>query len=146
MALGKLRRYRGWAIVIARTFLAITLLRGAFAGVSEFTFRTGLLSSLELLLGVAIAAGFLIRYAAAAVLLCTIAPSVLTTHFHLALLPPNPGTVVAVLIAGGILLCFGENDDNDADALIEENDKWSHELPCAVPHAGATEPRRNHDT
>jgi len=86
-----LRRWNGWGIVIVRTFLATTLLLWSSVRVPHLTFGSDLLFSLELLLGAAIAAGWLIRYAAALVLFGTIAASVLAPYAHIALLPLKKG-------------------------------------------------------
>jgi hypothetical protein len=129
-----LRRWSGWSIVIVRTFLATTLLLGSYVRVSHLTFRADLLFSLELLLGAAIAAGWLIRYAAAFVLVGTAAASVLTPYFHLALLPSNKGTTLAVLIASGLLVCFGHNVDNIGATRISETNKSRNEHSGTLLH------------
>ena len=131
MYVGTLRGWNVRAIVIARTFLATTLLLSASVGVSHLTFYAALALMFELLLGAAIAAGWLMRYAAALVLLGTIAARV-GPHFHFALLPAHPGTTAAVLIASGILVCFGQNTDKVDAALIDETNKSSSEHSCAV--------------
>jgi hypothetical protein len=94
------------ALTIARTFLATTLLLSAFVGPPQLTFRDELAFLLELLLGTAIAAGWLMRYAGTLVLVGTIAERVQAPHSRLALLPANTGATAAVLIASGILVCF----------------------------------------
>jgi hypothetical protein len=109
--------FRSWdarTIVIARAFLATTLLLRTSDGVSRVTFFADLVFLFELLLGAAIAVGWLMRYAAAMVLLGTIAAAAavaLAPHSHLVLFPANPGTTAAVLITSGILVCFGQNTD-----------------------------------
>jgi hypothetical protein len=133
MAVDKWRSWNACAIITVRLFLATTLLLGAFVSVLQPTFYTELLFSLELILGAAIAVGWLIRYAAALVLLATVV-DVLTPYFHLALLAPNTGTTVAVLIASGILVCFGQNPSNIDAASIDENNKSSNKHSCAHPH------------
>ena len=134
MAGARLRTLNGWSIVIARAFLATTLLLGSCVRVSHLTSRADLLFSLELLLGAAIAAGWLIRYAAALVLLDTVAATVLAPYSHLALLPLNKGTTVAVLIASGLLVCFGQYVDNIGTTLINETNKSTNEHSSTLLH------------
>ncbi len=87
MAVATFRSWSVWAIAIARAFLATTLLLRASVGGSHLTFHAEPVFGFELLVGAAIAAGWLIRYAAAMVLLGTIAAAALAPHFHLALFP-----------------------------------------------------------
>ncbi len=133
MAVDKWSIWNACATTTARLFLATTLLLGAFASVLQLTFYTELLLSLELILGAALAVGWLIRYAAALVLLATV-ESMLMPHFHLALLAPNMGTTGALLIASGILVCFGQNPSSIDTAPIDENNKSSNEHSCALSH------------
>lgn len=127
MAVATFRNWNMWAITIARTFLATTLLLSASVGVSHLTFHGAVAFGFELFSGVAIAGGWLMRYAAAFVLLGATAGRVLAPHFHLALLPTNPGTTAAVLIASGILMCFGRSTDKGNIAHIDENNESSSE-------------------
>jgi hypothetical protein len=117
------RRWSGWGIVIARTFLATTLLLWSSVRLPHLTFGSDLLFSLELLLGAAMAAGWLIRYAAALVLFGTVAASVLAPYAHIALLPLNKVTAVAVLMASSLLVCFGQNADKIGTTLINDPNK-----------------------
>lgn len=136
----RFRRWSGWGIVIARTFLATALLLGSSVRVPHLTFGSGLLFSLELFLGTAIAAGWLIRYAAAFVLLGTAAGSMLTPYFHLAFLPSNKATTLAVVIASGLLVCFGQNADNIGSTLINETSKSCNQHSGTLLHDA-----RDHD-
>ena len=106
MAAHTFRSWNGRAIVIARVFLATTLLVRTLDWVSHVTFYADLVFLLELLLGAAIALGWLMRYAAAMVFLGTLAAASLPLHFRLAVLPSHPGTVVALLLASAILVCL----------------------------------------
>ena len=81
MYVGTFRIWNVRASLIARTFLATTLLLRASVEVSHLTFYAALAFGFELLLGAAIAAGWLLRYAAALVLLGTIAMHVLSPIF-----------------------------------------------------------------
>ncbi len=102
--------------------------------ISQLTFGAELVFSLDLLLGAAIAAGCLIRYAAALVLFGTALASVLAAHFHLAFLPSNKGTTVAVLISSGLLVFASQNVDNIGTALIKETNKSSNEKSGTLVH------------
>ncbi len=131
MAIATFKNWNGWAITIARAFLASTLLLSASVGLSHLTFCAAFVFGLELLLGAAIAAGWLMRYAAILVLLGTSAARVLASHFHLALVPANTGTTVAVLIASGILVCFGQSISKAEP--INGNDKSLSQHSCGAP-------------
>ena len=80
------------------------LLLSASSQFFQLTVQGELAFLLELLLGAAIAAGWLMPYAAALVLLGILAASSSAPHFHLASLPPNAWTTVFVLVASGILV------------------------------------------
>jgi hypothetical protein len=125
MAVATCRNWNVWAITTTRTFLATTLLLSASVGVSHLKFHGELAFGFELLSGVAIATGWLMRYAAAFVLLGTIASQVLAPNFHLALLPTNVGTAAALLIASGILTFFGRNRDTAHAVAIDENESFT---------------------
>lgn len=140
MAGARLRRWSEWGIVIARTLLATTLLLGSSVRIPHTTFGSDLLFSLELFLGAAIAAGWLIRYAAAFVLLGTAAASMLAPYFHLVFLPSNKGTTLAVVIASALLVCFGQNADNIGTTLINETSKSCNEHSGTLLHDA-----RDHD-
>ena len=127
MAVATFRNWNVWAITIARTFLATTLLLSASVGVLHLTFHGAVALGFELFSGVAISGGWLMRYAAAFVLLGATAGRVLAPHFQLALLPANPATTAAVLIASGILMCFGRSTDKGNIAPINENNESSSE-------------------
>lgn len=129
-----LRRWSGSSIIVARTFLAVTLLLGTSLQISHLTFRAGLLLLFEFLLGAAIAAGWLIRYAAALVLLGTIAASILALQFHATVLPFNKGTTVAVLAASGLIVCFGRNVHKVSSTFIHETNRSPDKQSCTFLH------------
>jgi hypothetical protein len=62
MAVDTWRRWNLCAATVARLFLAAVLLLSASTTVFQFTLRAELAFSLELLLGAAIAIGWLMRY------------------------------------------------------------------------------------
>ena len=115
MAVSTFSSWKVGTIVIARVFLATTLLLRSSDWVSHVKFYAELVVCLELLLGAAIAVGWLMRCAAAIVFLGTISAGALTPHFHHVLLSANAGTTATVLITSGILVCFGDYTDK-ADA------------------------------
>jgi len=121
MAIATFRDWNVWSIVIARTFLATTLLLSAFVGASRPTFNAEIVFLSELFLGAAIAAGWRIRYAAVLVFLGTIAARVLVPDLQLVRLPADTATTSAVLIASGILVCFGGSTTQESGARIHEN-------------------------
>lgn len=120
MRIASFRNWTAWAIASARTFLAIMLLLSAFVGASRPTVKSETVFLSELLLGTAIAAGWRIRYIAVLAFLGTIAARLLVPDLRLILLPTGTGTTSAVLIASGILLCFGDSTQVTS-ALISEN-------------------------
>lgn len=124
--------WRRWNLcaTVARLFLAAVLLLSASTTVFQFTLRAELAFSLELLLGAAIAIGWLMRYAAALVLFGTLAASLLVPQFHIAYLPASASATALVLIASGILVCFGRNSDNEDASPISEDNKLSNDDAC----------------
>ena len=121
MAVGTFGGWQVRTIVVARALLATTLLLSAFIGASHPTIEAEIVFLCELFLGAAIAAGWRMRYVAALVFLGTIAARVLAPDLQLFPLPAGTGTVGAVLIASGILLCFGDSITQVSGALISEN-------------------------
>ena len=129
MAVGTLGSWQGRTIIIARTLLATTLLLSAFVGASHPTVNAEIVFLCELFLGAAIAAGWRIRYVAVLVFLGTIAARLLGPDLRLVLLPTSVGTTAALLIASGILICFGRSTDTVNIAPIDEhNDSPSEHL------------------
>jgi hypothetical protein len=127
--------WQGWnlcAATIARIFLASILLLSAFTMVFESGFRAELAFSLELLLGAAIATGWLMRYASALVLLGTLAASFLLPHFRIASLPDDPWSTAFVVLASGILTFCGQNTENVDPAPVKENNSLCNEDPRSL--------------
>ena len=114
------RRWNLCAGTVARVFLGAILLLSACTTFFQHTVQGEFAFSLELLLGAAIAAGWLVQYAATLVLLRILAAGFLAPHFHLACLPPNVWATIAVLIASGILASCGGNSGNVDAAPINE--------------------------
>ena len=118
VAVGTLGRWKGWAIAIGRTFLASTLLLGAFARIPQLAFPADLVLPFELLLGTAIAVGLLVRYAAALVAIDLIGKHLLVGHFYSILLPHSPGNTLAMFISSCLLLLLSWTTVNLVNALI----------------------------
>src|ERR1043166_5411192 len=121
MRIATFGNWNAWTIAIARTFLATMLLLSAFVGASHRTFNAETVFLSELFLGTAIAAGWRIRYVAVLVFLGTVVARLLVPDLRLILLPADTGTTSAVLIASGILVCFGDSTTQVGGALISEN-------------------------
>ena len=121
MAIATFREWNVWAIVIARTFLATTLLLSAFVGASRSTLNAEIVFLSELFLGTAIVVGWRIRYIAVLVFLGTVAARLLVPDLRLVLLPASTGTTSAVLIASGFLVCFGDSTTQVSGTPIHEN-------------------------
>jgi hypothetical protein len=132
MAVGTFGTWQVRTIIIARTLLATTLLLSAFVGASHRTLNAEIVFLCELFLGTAIAAGWRIRYIAVLVFLGTIAARLLVPDLRLVLLPADTGTTSAVLIASGILVCFGDNATQVSGALIHENNNSACEHSRAL--------------
>jgi len=132
MAIATFRDWNVWSIVIARTFLATTLLLSAFVGASRPTLNAEIVFLSELLLGTAIAAGWRIRYLAVLVFLGTVAARLLVPDLRLVVLPAGTGTTGAVLIASGFLVCFGDTT-KVSGALIHENNNSACQPSYARP-------------
>jgi len=86
----------------------------------------------ELFLGAAIAAGWRMRYVAALVFLGTIAARVLAPDLQLLPLRAGIGTTSALLIASGILVCFGDTTSEVSGALVNENNNSACEQSRAL--------------
>jgi uncharacterized membrane protein YphA (DoxX/SURF4 family) len=121
MAVGTFGSWKVRAIIIARTLLATALLLSAFVGASHPSFNADIVFLSELSLGAVIAAGWRTRYAAVLVFLRTIAARVLAPDLQLVPLLADRATTTAVLIASGILVCFGHSTTQVGGALIDEN-------------------------
>lgn len=100
---------KGWtlyAAMIARIFLASTLLLNACTLIFRDAARTNLITLVELLLGVFIAVGWGTRYAAGLVLVGTLATRLWVIPLRMALLGSR-SAVLASIVSSGILICFG---------------------------------------
>ena len=132
MAVGTFGSWQVRTIIIARTLLATTLLLSAFVGASHPTVNAEIVFLCELFLGAAIKAGWRMRYVAALVFLGTVAARVLAPDLQLVPLPAGPGTTSALLIASGILACFGDSTTEVSGALINENNNSACEQSRAL--------------
>jgi len=139
MAIATFRNWIVWAVAIARTFLATTLLLSAFVGASRPTFDAETVFLSELFLGTAIAAGWRIRYVAVLVFLGTVAARLLVPDLRFILLPAGTGPTSAVLIASGILVCFDDSTTQVSGALISENNNSACKHSSALLHGPSEE-------
>jgi len=121
MRIATFQNSTAWAIAIARTFLATTLLLSAFVGAPHPTFNADAVFLSELFLGTAIVTGWRIRYVAVLVFLGTVAARLLVPDLRFILIPAGAGMTSALLIASGILVCFGDGASQVGGALIHEN-------------------------
>lgn len=126
MAVGRFGSWQIRTVIIARTLLAITLLLSAFVGASHPTVNAEIVFLCELFLGAAIAARWRMRYVAALVFLGTIAARFLAPDLQLVPLPADTGTTSAILIASGILVCFGDSSTEVSGALNNTACEHSH--------------------
>lgn len=114
------------AALIARIFLASTLLLNACTLIFEPGPWTKLISVVEVLLGMAIAEGWHLRYAAGLVLLGTLSTSLLPIFLRRAMAGSHVLASIALVIPSAVLLFFGRNDGIGNSFLIRENRR----LPC----------------
>ena len=127
--------WNGWAIAIARAFLASTLLLSASFGLSHLSSSMPRRLGFELLLGAAIAAGWLMRYAAILVLLGTSAARVLAPHFIGSGFSGYSNYLVHLIAV--IALYFSQSTGNaDASPISDndnDNDKSFSHHSCGTP-------------
>ena len=109
MVLDARKRWILYAAMIARIFLASTLLLSACTLIFEHGARTKLVSLVELFLGVVITVGWKTRYAAGLVLLATLAMNPRVIPFPTAFAGSQPA-VLALIISSGFLIRFGRNN------------------------------------
>jgi hypothetical protein len=131
MGVGRFGSWQVGTVIIARTLLATTLLLSSFVGASHPTVNAEIVFLCELFLGAAVAAGWRMRYVAALVFLGTTAARVLAPDLQLFPLPADTGTTSALLIASGILVCFGDSSTQVSGSLIHENNNSA----CEHSHA-----------
>jgi hypothetical protein len=113
------------AALIARIFLASTLLLNACTLIFEPGPWTKLISVVELLLGMAIAEGWHLRYAAGLVLVGTLSTSLLPIFLRRAMAGSHVLASIALVIPSGILLCFGRHGGLGSSSVIRENRRSS---------------------
>lgn len=100
----------GVSVIIARVFLASTLLLSACTLILQPGLWVKLISAAELSLGIIIAADWHIRYAGGVALLGTVFTSFLAGPFRMASTEGHVQSATALMIASVLLLCFGQNE------------------------------------
>jgi hypothetical protein len=134
MVLGALKRWALYAAMIARIVLVSTLLLGACSLIFQPSPRARLFGIAELLLGTVIATGWKTRYAAALVLLSTLATISPAIPFHAVSAQIRPSAIVLIVFSG-FLICFGRNNAFRDRPSIRECSGFSRLEPratCAV--------------
>lgn len=109
------------AALIARIFLASTLLLNACTLIFEPGPWTKLISVVEVLLGMAIAEGWHLRYAAGLVLVGTLSTSLLPIFLRRVTAGNHALASVALVIPSAVLLCLGRQDGLGSSLVIREN-------------------------
>jgi hypothetical protein len=113
------RKSRVHIAMVARLFLASTLLLNASALVFQTGFGTKLIFLTELSLGVVIAIGWETRYAAGLVLLGTVAASL--SFIPLRIVSAGSQSIpLALVTASALLICFGRNNAFRDSISIEQ--------------------------
>src|SRR6476646_1226039 len=125
MVLDARKRWILYAAMIARIFLASTLLLSACTLIFEHGARTKLVSLVELFLGVVITVGWKTRYAAGLVLLATLAMNPRVIPFPTAFAGSQPA-VLALIISSGFLIRFGRNNAFRDRCSIGEKSRLSN--------------------
>jgi hypothetical protein len=82
---------------------------------------TEIVSLFALFLGIAIAAGWRVRYASAFSLLGSLGTHFLATYCDVAPVPADTGTTLAVWVSSCALVYFGQISDRADTALVSEN-------------------------
>jgi|KBSMisStaDraftv2_1062788.scaffolds.fasta_scaffold00783_24 hypothetical protein len=125
MVLDARKRSILYAAMIARIFLASTLLLSAGTLIFEHGARTKLVSLVELFLGVVITVGWKTRYAAGLVLLGTLAMNLWVIPFRIAF-TGSQAAVLGLIISSGFLICFGRNNAFRDHCSIGEKSRLSN--------------------
>ncbi len=121
------------AALIARIFLASTLLLNACTLIFQHGPWTKLISSAGLLLGIVIAEGWHLRYAAGLALVGTLSTSLLPIFLRRATAGSHVLASIALVIPSGVLLCLGRHDGVGNSVVIRENRRSSSLDSSAIP-------------
>lgn len=125
MVLEAPKRWTLQAVLFARIVLASTLLLNACALIFRHGPSKTLISVVEVLLGIVIAEGWHLRYAAGLVLLGALSASLLPVLLHRASAGSHVPISIALILPSAVLLCFGRNDGLGSSAVIRETRKLS---------------------
>ena len=119
------KRWTLQAAVIARIFLASALLLDACILIFQPGLRTKLISVGELLLGMAVAEGWRLRFTAGAVLAGALSTRLGPMWIHGAFAGSQVLVPVALIIPSSVLLCFGRNDGAGSSLVMQDNRRSS---------------------
>ena len=125
MVMDAAKRWTLQAAVIARIFLASTLLLDACILIFQPGLRTKLISVGELLLGMAVAEGWRLRFTAGLVLAGALSTSLGPMWLHGAFAGSQVLIPVALIIPSCVLLCFGRNDEVGSSLVMQDNRRSS---------------------
>jgi len=121
MVMDAAKRWTLQAALIARIFLASTLLLNACTLIFEPGSWTKLISVVELLLGMAVAEGWRLRFTAGLVLAGALSTSLRSMWLHGTFAGSQVLVPIALIIPSSVLLCFGRNDGVGSSLVMQDN-------------------------
>lgn len=125
MVMDAAKRWTLQAALIARIFLASTLLLNACTLIFEPGLRTKLISVGELLLGMAVAEGWRLRFTAGLVLAGALSTSLGPMWLHGTFAGSHVLVPAALIIPSSVLLCFGRSDGVGSSLVMQDNRRRS---------------------
>ena len=134
MALDVAKSWTLQAALIARIFLASALLLNACILIFQPGSWTKLISLVELLLGMAVAEGWRLRFTAGLVLVGALFTSLGPIFLHRASAGSHALACIALTIPSTVLLCFGRNDGVGSSLVMRDN-RRSSILDSSTPSA-----------
>ena len=134
MALDATKSWTLQAALIARIFLASTLLLNACTLIFQPGSWTKLVSVVELLLGMVVAEGRRLRFVAGLVLVGSLSTSLGPIFLHRAYAGSSVLAAIALVIPSTVLLCFGRNDGVGSSLVMRDN-RRSSILGSSAPSA-----------
>jgi len=134
MALDATKSWTLQAALIARIILASTLLLNACTLIFQPGSWTKLISFVELLLGMAVAEGWQLRFTAGLVLVGTLFTSLGPIFLHSASAGSHALASIALTIPSTVLLCLGRNDGVGSSLVMRDN-RRSSILDSSTPSA-----------
>jgi hypothetical protein len=125
MALDVAKSWTLQAALIARIFLASALLLNACTLIFQPGSWTKLISLVELLLGMAVAEGWRLRFTAGLVFIGTLSSSLWPIFLHRAAAENPVLASITLMIPSTVLLCLGRNDGVGSSLVMRDNRKSS---------------------